>query len=71
MYLTCFYLLLFVKLESIGILISHFFQAIGWDLSAFPNTQRWYKECANLPGFAENEEGAKQFGEAVKKNLKQ
>ncbi|XP_047997130.1 glutathione S-transferase 1-like [Leguminivora glycinivorella] len=44
--------------------------AVGWDISAFPNIQRWIKDCATIPGYAENEEGAKQFGEAVKKNLK-
>uniref|UniRef100_A0A0K8TUE3 Glutathione-S-transferase n=1 Tax=Epiphyas postvittana TaxID=65032 RepID=A0A0K8TUE3_EPIPO len=44
--------------------------AVGWDISSFPNIQRWVKLCTTLPGFAENEEGAKEFGEAVKKNLK-
>ncbi|XP_063385637.1 glutathione S-transferase 1-like [Cydia fagiglandana] len=44
--------------------------AVGWDISSFPNIQRWIKDCATIPGYAENEEGAKQFGEAVKKNLK-
>ncbi|KAM3960309.1 glutathione S-transferase 1 [Aphomia sociella] len=44
--------------------------AVGWDISEFPNIQRWIKDCATLPGAAENDEGAKVFGEAVKKNLK-
>ncbi|XP_049876687.1 glutathione S-transferase 1-like [Pectinophora gossypiella] len=44
--------------------------AVGWDISAFTNIQRWVKDCATLPGYEENEEGAKKFGEAVKKNLK-
>ncbi|XP_063366554.1 glutathione S-transferase 1-like [Cydia amplana] len=44
--------------------------AVGWDISSFPNIQRWIKDCTTIPGYAENEEGAKQFGEAVKKNLK-
>ncbi|XP_063626844.1 glutathione S-transferase 1-like [Cydia splendana] len=44
--------------------------AVGWDISSFPNIQRWIKDCATIPGYVENEEGAKQFGEAVKKNLK-
>ncbi|CAH0590468.1 unnamed protein product [Chrysodeixis includens] len=44
--------------------------AVGWDISSFPNIQRWLQECASLPGAAENDEGAKAFGEAVKKNLK-
>ncbi|NP_001292411.1 uncharacterized protein LOC105387805 [Plutella xylostella] len=43
--------------------------AVGWDISSFPNIQRWVKDCAILPGFEENQEGAKLFGEAVKKNL--
>ncbi|XP_014365811.2 glutathione S-transferase 1 [Papilio machaon] len=45
--------------------------AIGWDLSSFPNIQRWLKDCSSLPGYEENEKGAKIFAEAVKKNLKQ
>ncbi|XP_026320406.1 glutathione S-transferase 1-like [Hyposmocoma kahamanoa] len=44
--------------------------AVGWDISSFPNIQQWVKDCKALPGFEENQEGAKQFGEAVKKNLK-
>lgn len=48
-----------------------FLQAVGWDISNFPNILRWVQQCESLPGFAENEEGAKAFGEAVKKNLKQ
>ncbi|XP_075981690.1 glutathione S-transferase 1-like [Anticarsia gemmatalis] len=43
---------------------------VGWDISSFPNIQRWLKQCAKLPGASENDEGAKSFGEAVKKNLK-
>lgn len=48
-----------------------FLQAVGWNISKFPNILRWVQQCESLPGFAENEEGAKAFGEAVKKNLKQ
>lgn len=47
------------------------FQAIGWDLSSFPNIQRWHKDCSDLPGYEENEKGSQIFAEAVKKNLKQ
>ncbi|XP_068620720.1 glutathione S-transferase 1-like [Battus philenor] len=43
---------------------------LGWDISSYPNIQRWFKNCANLPGYEENERGAKMFAEAVKKNLK-
>ncbi|XP_013137223.1 PREDICTED: glutathione S-transferase 1, isoform D-like [Papilio polytes] len=45
--------------------------AIGWDLSSFPNIQRWLKDCSDLPGYEENEKGSQIFAEAVKKNLKQ
>ncbi|CAK1584275.1 unnamed protein product [Parnassius mnemosyne] len=45
--------------------------AVGWDISTFPNIQRWLKECEQLPGYEESTEGAKLFGEAVRKNLKQ
>lgn len=45
------------------------FQAVGWDISSFPNIERWVNICSALPGAAENDVGAKAFGEAVKKNL--
>ncbi|CAH0401176.1 unnamed protein product [Chilo suppressalis] len=45
--------------------------AVGWDISKFPNIQRWVKDCAVLSGYEENQEGAEAFGAAVKKNLKQ
>ncbi|XP_068620289.1 glutathione S-transferase 1-like [Battus philenor] len=44
--------------------------ATDWDISAFPNIQRWINECAILPGYADSADGAKRFGDAVKKNLK-
>ncbi|XP_013137224.1 PREDICTED: glutathione S-transferase 1, isoform D-like [Papilio polytes] len=43
----------------------------GWDLSSFPNIQRWLKNCSNLPGYEEIKEGAKFYGDLVKRNLKQ
>ncbi|NP_001040130.1 glutathione S-transferase 1, isoform C-like [Bombyx mori] len=45
--------------------------AVGWDISSFPNIQRWIKDCLLLPGAPENEDGARTFGDAVKKNIKQ
>ncbi|XP_028025239.1 glutathione S-transferase 1-like [Bombyx mandarina] len=45
--------------------------AVGWDISSFPNIQRWIKDCLLLPGAQENEDGARSFGDAVKKNIKQ
>ncbi|XP_072942387.1 glutathione S-transferase 1-like [Epargyreus clarus] len=44
---------------------------VGWDMSAFPNIERWLQDCTSLPGYNENLEGAKIFGGAVKKNLKE
>lgn len=44
--------------------------ATGYDLSTYENIERWIKLCEDtLPGFHENKEGAKQFGEAVKAKL--
>uniref|UniRef100_A0A2A4JCV1 Glutathione S-transferase n=1 Tax=Heliothis virescens TaxID=7102 RepID=A0A2A4JCV1_HELVI len=43
--------------------------AVGWDITSFPNIERWVAQCSSLPGAAENDIGAKAFGEAVKKNL--
>ncbi|KAG6456166.1 hypothetical protein O3G_MSEX009607 [Manduca sexta] len=43
---------------------------VGWDISSYPNVQRWVEQCASLPGADENSEGAKMFGAAVRKNLK-
>lgn len=43
---------------------------MGWDFERFPYIQGWVKECSALPGAAENDEGAKQFGEAVRSKLK-
>ncbi|KAF9796580.1 hypothetical protein SFRURICE_012673 [Spodoptera frugiperda] len=43
--------------------------AVGWDITEFPSIVRWVGQCSSLPGAAENDEGAKAFGDAVKKNL--
>ncbi|CAH2089302.1 unnamed protein product [Euphydryas editha] len=43
---------------------------VGWDISQFSNIERWLKDCASIPGYEENLEGAKTFGSIVKKNLK-
>lgn len=48
-----------------------FLQEVGWDISQFPNIQKWLKNCESLPGYEENIEGAKTFAAIVKKNLKQ
>ncbi|CAH0695714.1 unnamed protein product [Spodoptera exigua] len=43
--------------------------AVGWDISGFPCIERWVNQCSSFPGVAENDEGAKAFGDAVKNNL--
>jgi len=43
---------------------------IGASLKDYPNLERWYAQCASdVKGFAENDEGAKLFGEKVKSLL--
>lgn len=42
---------------------------LGMKLDSFPNVQAWYKNCHALPGFEENQEGAKQMAEWVKSKL--
>uniref|UniRef100_U5EYR3 glutathione transferase n=1 Tax=Corethrella appendiculata TaxID=1370023 RepID=U5EYR3_9DIPT len=42
---------------------------VGADISGYKNLAKWYENCKSLPGFAENEAGAKLFGDAVKSKL--
>lgn len=42
---------------------------VGADLSKFTKLNCWYEKCKTLPGFNENDEGAKVFGLKVKGNL--
>lgn len=39
--------------------------ALKFPLTEYPEIERWYEQCRTLPGFAEDEEGAKKFGEAM------
>jgi hypothetical protein len=45
------------------------FQEIGADISRFHNLSAWYARCQQLPGFDENEAGAKKIGEMVKSKM--
>lgn len=42
---------------------------VGADLSQYSKLSSWYEKCKTLPGFGENDEGAKVFGLKVKGNL--
>jgi glutathione S-transferase len=43
-------------------------QNLGVDISQYPKLAAWYENCKTLPGFDENEVGAKIFASAVLKN---
>uniref|UniRef100_A0A336LPT1 glutathione transferase n=1 Tax=Culicoides sonorensis TaxID=179676 RepID=A0A336LPT1_CULSO len=42
---------------------------MGVKLDDYPEIQRWYEQCKELPGFEENEEGAKGVGAMVKSKV--
>lgn len=42
---------------------------VGLDVSEYPNLSAWYERCASLPGFSENEKGAKMFAGFIKSRL--
>lgn len=42
---------------------------VGLDIANYPNLTAWYERCAGLPGFAENEKGAKMFASYLKSKL--
>lgn len=38
----------------------------GYNLTAHVNVNRWYKECQKLPGFEENQKGARGLADRLK-----
>lgn len=46
-------------------------QHVGADISSYKNLSAWYENCKALPGWEENNTGAKAFGDRVKGNLKE
>lgn len=42
---------------------------VGLDVSSYSNVTSWYERCSSLPGFSENEKGAKMFGSFLKSKL--
>lgn len=41
----------------------------GLDASGYPNISAWYERCSSLPGYSENEKGAKMFASFFKSKL--
>lgn len=41
----------------------------GLDIGNYPNIAAWYERCSTLPGFTENENGAKMFANFLKSKL--
>lgn len=42
---------------------------VGANLSEYKNLAAWFERCKVIPGYAENDEGAKIFGGKVRGNL--
>lgn len=42
---------------------------VGLDVGNYPNIATWYERCSSLPGFTENEDGAKMFATFLKSKL--
>ena len=42
---------------------------LGLEVANYPNLAVWYERCAELPGFAENEEGAKMLAALINGKL--
>lgn len=39
---------------------------MGYDLSDFPNLKKWYEKLHSLPGFKENQSGARVLADIVR-----
>uniref|UniRef100_A0A1L8E529 glutathione transferase n=1 Tax=Nyssomyia neivai TaxID=330878 RepID=A0A1L8E529_9DIPT len=52
-------------------LLSNYSSLVHWGLnvSSYKNLQAWYKRCESLPGFVENEVGAKTYGMLMQQRL--
>lgn len=42
---------------------------VGLDIGNYPNIATWYERCSSLPGFSENEDGAKMLATFLKSKL--
>jgi glutathione S-transferase len=42
---------------------------IGLNIANYPNLSAWYERCSALPGYAQNEEGAKMLASFIRKKL--
>jgi glutathione S-transferase len=42
---------------------------LGVEVNNYPNLTAWYERCSALPGFAENEEGAKMLAGYISSKL--
>jgi glutathione S-transferase len=42
---------------------------LGVDVGNYPNLTAWYERCSDLPGFAENQEGAEMLAGLISSKL--
>lgn len=46
-----------------------YFKFFGAKLSDYPKLNAWYERCRTVPGFSENEQGAKMLADKLTKAL--